>query len=56
VVLSIIGELKQPRNLSRFEKIIWQPIPPHKIDFNEGLDSTDAIEMIASKAETPLKT
>lgn len=50
VVLSILGELKQPQNLGRFEKIIWQPVPLRKNDFNEGLDSTDAIEMLASKA------
>ncbi len=50
VVLSIIGELKQTRNISRFEKIVWQRIPASSSDLHGGLDSADLIEILASKA------
>ncbi len=50
IVLSIIGELKNPAALPQLEKIIYKELPEQEEKFHSGLTKRDFVEMLSSKA------
>jgi hypothetical protein len=50
IVLSLLGELRNPKSVAVFQKIIWeQPVAAEKIE-DGGLTALDVQEMLQSKA------
>ena len=50
VVLSLIGEMQNPASMPWLEKQVYRPIPPNLSSPHGGLNSTDIVEMVATKA------